>query len=416
MLLDRAQALRRALEDHTACIFFRPDGSILGASDAFLAATGYRRDQVVGQHHRMFCSSEVHQAPDYQHFWQQLAAGHSRGGTFERRDARGETLWLEATYLPVMTRRGRVRYIIKIARDVSERHESASSQDAILTALNTSMAVIEFAPDGTVLKANDNFLKVMGYQAHDVIGQHHRHFCADSFYEENPDFWYELANNSFKQGRFARIRANGSPIWLEATYNPVLDAHGKVVRVIKFASDITAEMQQHQATRDAVTAARTSAQQTETIAADGLTQLAAAVEDVTRAGMEVATARQVIEALNHHVRSINQMAESISHIAQQTNLLALNAAVEAARAGDHGRGFAVVAHEVRRLSQATTQSAEQISKVLRDNTALIRQAGERMNTVVIHSEAGQQSVDQTQAVIAEILAGARQVSAAIDRL
>ncbi|UBU50418.1 methyl-accepting chemotaxis protein [Cobetia amphilecti] len=175
-------------------------------------------------------------------------------------------------------------------------------------------------------------------------------------------------------------------------------------------------MQQHQATRDAVTAARTSAQQTETIAADGLTQLAAAVEDVTRAGTEVATARQVIEALNHHVRSINQMAESISHIAQQTNLLALNAAVEAARAGDHGRGFAVVAHEVRRLSQATTQSAEQISKVLRDNTALIRQGGERMNTVVIHSEAGQQSVDQTQAVIAEILAGARQVSAAIDRL
>jgi len=412
----RKTPLYRALTAHTPCIVFSPDGVVLEASAPFLAAVGYRLDQVKGKHHRLFCPQEMHNDPAYRLFWEKLAGGESQEGTFQRLDAHGVPLWLEATYVPVKGARGRVAYIIKIASDVTRQRQSTDDQQAVLGALNASMAVIEFTPDGEVLRANDNFLDTMGYRQEDILGRHHRMFCSEAFYAENPGFWAELANNVFKQGRYERFAADGRSVWLEATYNPVTDAGGRVTRIVKFATDITPAIESEAAARHTVESARVSAQQTETIAANGLTQLEEAVDSTQRAGEEIQAAQEIISALQEQVRTINGITDAISRIAQQTNLLSLNAAVEAARAGDHGRGFAVVAKEVRELSQGSTQAAEQITRVLNDNNERIGMANQKILDVVEHSQVNQQRIHATQDVIREILTGAQSVSEAIREL
>ncbi|NUJ59893.1 hypothetical protein HUS66_09710 [Halomonas taeanensis] len=205
-------------------------------------------------------------------------------------------------------------------------------------------------------------------------------------------------------------------VWLEATYNPVVDGSGNVFKVVKFATDITKDVEKEHAARRAVESARTTSLQTETIAKDGLRQLEEAVETAQHVASEVKGAQDVISALNQQVHTINEITNAISRIAQQTNLLALNASVEAARAGEHGRGFAVVAKEVKELSQGSTEAATKISDVLGENNELIRQASERMNEVVDQSATNRERVAQTQSVIREILSGAERVSRAIDSL
>ncbi|MBS8269811.1 PAS domain S-box protein [Halomonas litopenaei] len=412
----RISALYRALNSHTACIVFRPDGTIREASDAFLATVGYRLDQIRGQHHRMFCPPEVHQDPAYEAFWRGLADGQSKTGTFRRIDANGNPLWLEATYLPVRSARGKIHYILKIANDVTDGRLAASGQDAVLSALDASMAVIEFTPEGEILRANGNFLTTMGYRLDDILGRHHRMFCDDTFYRDHPDFWQELAANTFKQGRFRRITASGRTVWLEATYNPVIDETGRVTRVVKFATDITRSVEADDAARSAVESARVTAEQTETIADNGLVQLEEAVESSRQAADEIKATQAIVAALEEQTRAINNITDSISRIAQQTNLLALNAAVEAARAGEHGRGFAVVAQEVRELSQGSTRAAEQITQVLNDNNQRIRLANQKITEVATRSDLSQQRVGEAQLVIREILDGAHNVSAAIRKL
>ncbi|MFD2189687.1 methyl-accepting chemotaxis protein [Pistricoccus aurantiacus] len=415
-LIKKTSSLHEALKAHTACILFTPEGVILDASDAFLDVVGYKLQDIKGQHHRLFCTSETHQTSAYKKFWKDLAKGESRGGTFHRLDRQGRTIWLEATYLPVKNRHGRVGYIIKIANDVTAKHQAAADQDAVLTALNASMAVIEFTPTGEVIRANDNFLKAMEYRLQDIAGRHHRMFCSDAFYRENPCFWEELADNAFKQGKFERFTATGRTIWLEATYNPVVNEDGQVIKIVKFATDITDAVEEERAARSAVESARTTAQQTEAIAANGLDQLAQAVTTADSAAAEVEAAQSIIGALHRQINTINEITGTISRIAQQTNLLALNASVEAARAGEHGRGFAVVAKEVRELSQGSTASAQEISAVLGENNELIRQASDKMSDAASQSASSRKRVGETQGIIQEILSGAESVSYAVSRL
>ncbi|WP_304526518.1 PAS domain-containing methyl-accepting chemotaxis protein [Halomonas sp. I5-271120] len=353
---------------------------------------------------------------EYELFWKELAGGKSQSGTFQRINAAGGDVWLEATYLPVEGRNGKVAYVMKIASDVTEKHQNAVDQGAILSALDASMAVIEFTPDGHVISANKNFLGAIGYSLADIKGQHHAMFCTPEFYQENSGFWHELAQNNLKQGKFKRIASDGQIVWLEATYNPVVDESGDVFKVVKFATDITSDIEKEHAARRAVESARTTSQQTETIANDGLGQLEEAVKTARHVASEVEGAQGIINALNQQIHKINEITNTISRIAQQTNLLALNASVEAARAGEHGRGFAVVAKEVKQLSQGSTEAAKKISDVLGENNELIRQASERMNEVVDQSATNRERVAQTQSVISEILSGAERVSRAIDSL
>jgi methyl-accepting chemotaxis protein len=152
-----------AIKKNTACIVFSTDGYILEVNNLFLSTMGYRQEEVIGRHHMLFCSEEFIKSADYKIFWADLKMGHSFKGTFERVKNNGDVVILEANYFPVVTDSGAVTKIIKIASDVTKTHASLAQKEALLESLDKSLAVIEFSTDGTILNANENFLKVMCY-------------------------------------------------------------------------------------------------------------------------------------------------------------------------------------------------------------------------------------------------------------
>ena len=404
-----------AVHGSVATITFTPDGTVLAANDLFLNVVGFSAPEVIGQHHRIFCDKLYAQSSDYQQFWADLKQGRSRTGVFQRFNKRGEAIWLEATYFPVKLR-GVVTKVIKIAADITEHHLQLLSQQAVVTALDRSLAVIEFTPGGEVIAANGNFLHTMGYTLEQVQGQHHRIFCDDHFYQENPHFWEELGRGQFKSGLFCRQNSHGSKVWLEATYNPILDEHRKVVKVIKFASDITERINKSDAVREAAMLAHDAARETLNCAERGAGLLSSVVDTSSLIASQLTHSIGLINQLNEQSRSIEAIVSTISSIADQTNLLALNAAIEAARAGDQGRGFAVVADEVRQLAARTSLSTDEIAKVVQNNRELTAKVTSEMSDVASSAELGKQQVGEVNEVMSDIRREANNVSSTVSDL
>ncbi len=413
--LGDAQAFSTALKTHNAVIEFAPDGTILDVNPLFLAVVGYTRDEVVGQHHRMFCAPDYAASQTYKQFWHNLAAGEFHSGSFPRITRQGRQIWLRSTYFPV-SHNGRVVRVVKLAQDVTAEAEQRRAQQAVLEALDRSLAVIEFSPDGTILNANENFLRCVGYRLDDVKGKHHRIFCTEQFYRDHPRFWEELARGEFKTGQFERRTRHGNPLWLEATYNPVFDEQRKVVKVIKFASDITQRVERDLATRQAAEIASSTSEETAQIATNGARMLQQSVQISQTIATQIGDASQLISQLNAKSAEISAIVTTISSIADQTNLLALNAAIEAARAGEHGRGFAVVADEVRSLASRTNASTLEIDEMVRGNQDLTQDAMDRMQRVQEQARHGSELITQTASVIEEIRQGAENVSQTVAAL
>ncbi|WP_337074648.1 PAS domain-containing methyl-accepting chemotaxis protein [Aeromonas veronii] len=404
-----------AVHGSVATITFTPDGTVLAANDLFLNVVGFSAPEVIGQHHRIFCDKLYAQSSDYQQFWADLKQGRSRTGVFQRFNKRGEAIWLEATYFPVKLR-GVVTKVIKIAADITEHHLQLLSQQAVVAALDRSLAVIEFTPGGEVIAANGNFLHTMGYTLAQVLGQHHRIFCDDQFYRDQPHFWDELGRGQFKSGLFCRQNSHGSKVWLEATYNPILDEHRKVVKVIKFASDITERINKSDAVREAAMLAHDAARETLNCAERGAGLLSSVVDTSSLIASQLTHSIGLINQLNEQSRSIEAIVSTISSIADQTNLLALNAAIEAARAGDQGRGFAVVADEVRQLAARTSLSTDEIAKVVQNNRELTARVTSEMSDVASSAELGKQQVGEVNEVMSDIRREANNVSSTVSDL
>ncbi|WP_111874859.1 methyl-accepting chemotaxis protein [Aeromonas bivalvium] len=413
--LDEAQSIVEAIQGGAATILFSPDGEILEASPSFLALMGYGTGELPGRHHSLLCPRGMDKSGDEQQFWRRLAQGQPQSGIFERVNQRGETRWLEASYFPVQ-QQGGVTRVLKIARDVTARHQQLQRLEALAQALDCSQAIIEFTPGGEILDANANFLDTMGYRLSELVGKHHRIFCDEAFWREQPHFWEELARGQFKSGLFMRYNSRGDAIWLEATYNPIRDEGGKVVRVVKFASDITARIHQSHATREAARLAHSTAQETLHSAEEGAGLLRAVVDTSSLIATRVDETSALIAQLNEQSRSIEAIVSTISAIADQTNLLALNAAIEAARAGEQGRGFAVVADEVRQLAARTSLSTDEIARVVQKNRELTARVTEDMAGVAGSAELGKQQIAGVDRLMTEIREEASRVSQTVSAL
>ena len=402
-----------AIRSNTAFISFSPDGDILDANRIFLEATGYQYTEVVGRHHRMFCDATYIQSAAYQQFWRDLAAGKAQNGTFQRHRKDGTVLYLQANYFPVQDDHGKVSKIFKIACDVTADQLALRDKNAVLEALDRSLAVIEFSPDGQVLTANQNFLDTIGYRLDNVVHQHHKLFCFDDFYRKNPDFWSKLSKGEVFSGRFERKHARGHSIWLEATYNPIKDESGKVYKIIKVASDISSRVN---AAREAVEMATATSEQTFQITSNAVQNLQDAVATSVQIAKQVQQATINGNELSLQAKSISEIVTTIRSIAEQTNLLALNAAIEAARAGDSGRGFAVVADEVRKLAGRTAEATAEIARVVHTNAELIKTIDNQLNAVSSIAEQGQNNIQDVATGLADVGHGVANFVAVVERL
>lgn len=230
------------LERAMAVIFFEPDGTIKDANDSFLQVMGYTKEEVVGRHHRLFVEADYAASAEYEEHWRRLRAGESSSDEFCRVKKDGGRVWIQASYIPLADDDGKVSGIMKVALDVTQSRLKAAADQGEVEAIRRALAVIEFDLDGTIRDANDNFLGAMGYTRAEVVGRHHSMFV-DSEYagsEAYADHWARLAAGEFLGGDYRRVGKGGREVWIQATYNPVMGLDGKPVRVVKFATDITA--------------------------------------------------------------------------------------------------------------------------------------------------------------------------------
>ncbi|NIJ95188.1 methyl-accepting chemotaxis protein [Xanthomonas campestris] len=422
-----------AIDKVMAVIEFSLDGTVLDANENFLAAMGYRLDEIRGKHHGMFVDAQTRQSAAYRAFWDKLGRGAFDAGRYKRIGKDGREVWIQASYNPVLDEHGRPYKVVKYATDVTRQVVDSADADGRIQAIDKVMGVIEFDLEGRVLTANDNFLAILGYSAEEAIGQHHRIFVDASYgaSEDYRHFWTKLARGQFDAGRYRRLHKDGSSVWIQASYNPILDVSGRPYKVVKYATDVTDQvrsaermgqlMQQtlsiaqnvqreahHISVSNQELVSRSSTQsaavaqtsttidqlaetvRTNSDSANSAQRMAEASADVARRGAAViADMVKTTAGIRSATDRIGQIIEVIDGIAFQTNILALNAAVEAARAGEQGRGFAVVATEVRSLAQRCSVSAKEIRGLIDnatdqvgDGSRLAEQAGVVMQDMV----------------------------------
>lgn len=407
-----------SLNDAIAMIEFTPEGIILNANDLFLDRMGYALSEVIGQHHSLFCPPDVITSPHYRDFWLRLKHGESFSDKFLRLAKNSRPVWLEANYVPVQDRSGRVVKIVKLATDVTERIVDAQEQRAMTTAIERSMAVVAFNLHGEVLKANANFLKTMGYRGSEVIGLPHSRFCSEALRQsaEYKAFWEKLNRGEFIAGQFPRVNKQGQTVWLRATYNPVFDEEGILYKVVKFATDVTAQVVKNQQERDAAQQAYQTALQTSESTRHGASVIESSVETINALAGELHGISDDISDLSDSSDRIGAIVASIRRIADQTNLIALNAAVEAARAGTHGRSFAVVANEVRTLAANINQATTEIESRIQQNHLLTSKALKSIESNMKRADHGVVLAQQAGGVISELRDSSSEVVRAISHV
>jgi len=413
--LFSVEQVKNSLDSEMLVLQLDPQGRIEMVNGNFEKEMRYRPEQLIGRHIEDIVPAHVKQLDFHQRMKNAITRGEHLNGAFRLLRGTGEEAWLRSILQPVKGSDGRIKYFTMHSSDLTRTIEASREHESLIKALMRSTAVIEFNLDGQVLTANDRFLQTVGYSLEQVRGKHHRMFCEPE--EANSAgyqaFWDKLRRGEYVADRFKRIDAHGRTVWLEASYNPIIDAHDVLYKVVKFATVITDQVNQEQAVAQAADIAYNTSLETDSSARKATDVVTQTVEVMRGLEGSMQDAAEGIQALDKQSKVIGAIIKTISDIAGQTNLLALNAAIEAARAGEQGRGFAVVADEVRQLASRTSTATEEIAKVVQQNEQLAQAAVDIIDTSKRQAEQGLALAADTGGVIVEIQEGAKRVVDAV---
>ncbi|MDH0645460.1 PAS domain-containing methyl-accepting chemotaxis protein [Pseudomonas sp. GD03858] len=413
--LMSVEQVKNSLDSEMLVLQLDPQGRIESVNGNFEAEMGYRAEQLIGRNIEEIVPAHVKKLDFYQRMKHAITRGEHLNGAFRLLRGNGEEAWLRSILQPVKNSEGRIKYFSLHSSDLTRTIETSREHESLIKALMRSTAVIEFNLEGQVLTANDRFLQTMGYSLEQIRGKSHRMFCEPE--EANSPgyqaFWERLRRGEYVAERFKRIDAHGRVVWLEASYNPIIDAHDVLYKVVKFATVITDQVNQEMAVAQAADIAYNTSLETDSSARKATDVVTQTVEVMRGLEGSMQDAADGIQALDKQSKVIGAIIKTISDIAGQTNLLALNAAIEAARAGEQGRGFAVVADEVRQLASRTSSATEEIAKVVQQNEQLAQAAVDIIDTSKRQAEQGLALAADTGGVIVEIQEGAKKVVDAV---
>ena len=389
-----------------AVIEFNMDGTIITANENFLKTMGYTLAEIQGKHHSMFAEPAMRDSAEYREFWAKLNRGEYAAAEYKRIGKGGKEIWILASYNPILDERKKPFKVVKFATDVTEQKLSTANLAGQIAAIGKAQAVIEFNMDGTIITANANFLGAMGYALEEIRGRHHSMFVepAERDSAEYREFWAKLNRGEYQAAEYKRVGKGGKEVWIQASYNPILDLNGKPYKVVKYATDVTRQVLVRMGNERVRSMMET--------VASGAEELNASVREISEAMVKsketASDAVQRVENADGQAKRLSSAAESMSGIVEiignitgQINLLALNATIESARAGEAGRGFAVVAAEVKNLANQAKQATDKITNEIGSLNGISGEVVEALNSIKHAIQSVSEYVTSTAAAVEE---------------
>ncbi|PIT01302.1 histidine kinase [Bradyrhizobium nitroreducens] len=356
-----------AISRAQAVIEFKLDGTVVTANENFCKTLGYSLAEIEGKHHSLFVAEAERSGAAYRDFWAALNRGDYQAGEFKRIGKGGREVWILASYNPLLDENGKPYGVVKFATDITAEKLKNADLAGQIAAIDKAQAVIEFNMDGTIITANANFLGALGYSLAEIKGKHHSMFVEPSERDGAAyrEFWAALNRGQYQAAEYKRIGKGGKEVYIQASYNPILDLNGRPFKVVKYATDTTRQVlvrMGNERVRGMMESVAAGSEELNASVREISEAMTKSRETAMSAVEQVSSADAQAQRLTEAAQAMSGIVELINNITGQINLLALNATIESARAGEAGRGFAVVASEVKSLANQAKQATDKIGQ------------------------------------------------------